>query len=60
VVRAEVGADVGVLDDVRRDELAGRVRAAVLDGLGIDAAVEILDRETLPRSGYKLKRVIDA
>ena len=59
-VRVEVAADIGVPDDARRNELAGRVRAAVRDRLAIDAAVEILDRDTLPRSGYKLKRVIDA
>ena len=59
VVRAEVGVDVGAIDDARRAELAGKVRATIDQALHVDAAVEILDRETLPRSGYKLKRLVD-
>jgi hypothetical protein len=39
---------------------AGRVAAAVRDSFGIEAVVDVLARETLPRSGYKLKRVVDA
>ena len=60
MVRAEVGADVGAVDDDQRRQLASRVQAAVKDALGVEAAVDILDRDTLPRSGYKLKRVVDA
>jgi hypothetical protein len=59
VVRAEVGADLGAVDDRHRAELASKVRAAIDGALHIDAAVEILDREALPRSGYKLKRLVD-
>jgi phenylacetate-CoA ligase len=60
VVRAEVGADIGAVDEARRGELSARVAAAVADAIGVRADVEILDRETLPRSGYKLKRLVDA
>jgi phenylacetate-CoA ligase len=59
-VRAEVGADLAGADGTVRDELAGRVQTAVQDALGVVADVEVLDRETLPRSGYKLARVVDA
>jgi len=54
-VRVEIGASDGDAHDV-----AGRVTAAIKDALGIDAAVEVLDRGALPRSAYKLKRVVDA
>ncbi|HVN51656.1 MAG TPA: hypothetical protein VMT43_09500, partial [Acidimicrobiales bacterium] len=60
VVRAEVGADIGAVDERRRAELAAQVRAAIDGALHIASSVEILDRETLPRSGYKLKRLVDA
>jgi phenylacetate-CoA ligase len=53
-VRVEAGAattDAGALAD--------RCRAAIRDHLGLDARVEILDRETLPRSGYKATRVVE-
>ena len=54
-VRVEVGAAGGDHADVE-----GRVRVGIKERLGVEAAVEVLDRETLPRSGYKLKRVVDA
>jgi phenylacetate-CoA ligase len=59
-VRAEVGADLAGADSAVRGELAGRVRAAVHEALGIEPAVEVVDRGTLPRSGYKRTRVVDA
>ena len=49
---ADSGAD--------RDDVSRRVRAGVKERLGIDTAVEVLDRDTLPRSGYKTARVVDA
>jgi len=52
-IRVEVGgsgADAALVE--------GKVRAGVKEALGIHADVEVLDRETLPRSGYKLKRVV--
>ena len=59
MVRVEVGADIGAVDDGARAELAAKVAAAVDEALDIESAVEVLDRETLPRSAYKLKRVVD-
>ena len=44
-VRVEVGASGGDAHDV-----AARVTAAIKDALGIDAAVDVLDRGALPRS----------
>jgi len=41
-------------------EAASRCRAALREALGVDAEVEIVGRETLPRSGYKTTRVVDA
>jgi phenylacetate-CoA ligase len=57
-VRVEVGASEAPPSDDRRALLADQVCAAVRDALGVDAAVDVLDRDTLPRSGYKLKRVV--
>jgi phenylacetate-CoA ligase len=54
-VRLEVGAV-----DTDREALADKVRAGIRDAFGVESTVEVLDRETLPRSGYKLKRVVDA
>jgi len=58
VVRLEVGGGGG--DDAHRADVADRVRAGVRDRIGIDAAVEVLERETLARSSYKLKRVVES
>ena len=55
VVRVEKGS--GATDD--DDALAQRCAQAVREHLGIDAAVEILARGTIPRSGYKAARVVD-
>ena len=41
------------------DEIGRRVVAAVKEGLGIDASVSVLARDTLPRSGYKATRLVD-
>lgn len=57
VVRIEARAGADVRD---KGDLEGRVRAGIKEALGIEAAVEVLDREALPRSGYKLKRLVDA
>jgi len=40
-------------------EIAFKAAASIKDALGIDAAVTVLDRETIPRSGYKASRVVD-
>lgn len=61
VVRAEVSADIGVPDDAQRASLADQVAALVADKLQVPVVqVEILDRDTLARSAYKLKRVVSA
>jgi phenylacetate-CoA ligase len=43
-----------------RDAVAGRCAAAIARGLGVEARVEIVERGSLPRSGYKATRVVDA
>jgi phenylacetate-CoA ligase len=55
VVRVERGTGAAA-DDA---EVSGRCASAIRDALGIKAAVEVLGRETLPRSGYKTVRVVD-
>ncbi len=41
-------------------DLAVRCTAAIAEQVGIDATVEILEREALARSGYKATRLVDA
>lgn len=41
-------------------EVAGRCSAALAQALGVEARVEVVGRGTLPRSGYKATRVVDA
>ncbi len=53
-VRVERGAGAG--DDT---ETARKCAAALQERLGIDTVIEVLDRETIPRSGYKAARVVD-
>lgn len=40
-------------------ELAARCAAALREALAIDAQVDVLARDSLPRSGYKAARVVD-
>lgn len=40
-------------------EVASQCAGAIQEKLGIDARVEIVKRDTLPRSGYKATRVVD-
>jgi phenylacetate-CoA ligase len=54
-VRLEVGGAGGDPADISR-----RVAGGIAEALGVVADVEVLGRETLERSGYKLKRVVDA
>ncbi len=56
VVRVEVGEGAG--ED--RTALANEVAAELEGSLGVKADVEVLDREALPRSGYKAQRILDA
>jgi hypothetical protein len=39
--------------------VARKCAAALHDRLGIETVIEVLDRETIPRSGYKAARVVD-
>ena len=69
-LRVEVSADLSTATSStatspttqpsRRAEIESRVIGAVLDRLGVTATVEVLDRDTLPRSGYKVTRVVEA
>lgn len=43
-----------------RDEIARRCSAAITGGLGVEARVEIVERGSLPRSGYKATRVVES
>ena len=54
-VRVEVGsADPAVREAARREATAGLRRS-----LGVDAEVEVLARDAIPRAGYKATRVVD-
>ncbi|MBI2168686.1 MAG: hypothetical protein HYU28_04175 [Actinobacteria bacterium] len=56
-VRVELleGPNSGGAEDARQ-----RCVAAIKEGVGVEAEVEILERETLERSGYKAVRLVDA
>lgn len=53
-LRVEVGDE-----SADRATLATACGAAVRDGLGVRAEIEVLDRGVLPRSGYKTVRLVD-
>ena len=55
VMRLEVGGDGG--DPLALD---AKVRHVIRLEIGLELDLAVMDRETLPRSGYKLKRVVDA
>jgi phenylacetate-CoA ligase len=55
VVRVERGTGAGG-DDA---EIAARCAAVIREALHIDAAIAVLERETIPRAGYKAGRVVD-
>ena len=40
-------------------EVAGRCAAAIKAAVGIDTVMEVLQRDTIPRAGYKAARVVD-
>ena len=54
-VRVERGSGAGG-DDT---EIAAKCSAVIKEALGLDAEVAVLERETIPRSGYKAARVVD-
>lgn len=51
-VRVEVG-------EVDRGEVARALARAIRARIGVEAEIDLVDRETLPRSGYKAVRVIE-
>ena len=53
VVRVEWGGDGDAAG------VSERCAGAIKDALGVNASVEILARDTLPRSGYKTARVVE-
>ncbi|MDQ0963948.1 phenylacetate-CoA ligase [Streptomyces sp. B4I13] len=55
-VRAEARRDATPAD---RDTAARAIAAAVKDGIGVSAAVEIVDPESLERSVGKIRRIVD-
>jgi phenylacetate-CoA ligase len=58
--QAPLGLRVEAGDDRADDQaIAERLRAAVKERLRLDASVELVDRGSLPRSGFKTARVVD-
>lgn len=55
-IRAEARRDAAPAD---RDSAARAIAAAVKDGIGVSAAVEIVDPESLERSVGKIRRIVD-
>ncbi|MEH0541997.1 phenylacetate--CoA ligase [Streptomyces sp. B21-105] len=55
-IRAEARRDAAPAD---RDTAARAIAAAVKDGIGVSAAVEIVDPESLERSVGKIRRIVD-
>jgi phenylacetate-CoA ligase len=55
----EVRVEVATEDEGIRDQVVDRVRAEIKKTLGVVATVEALARDTIPRAGYKAKRVLD-
>jgi phenylacetate-CoA ligase len=55
----EVRVEMATEDDGIRDQVADRVKANIKETLGVVATVEVLSRDTIPRAGYKAKRVLD-
>ena len=55
MVKVEVASEDPAVRDGARDKATADIRQA----LGVNAAIEILVRDTIPRAGYKATRVID-
>jgi phenylacetate-CoA ligase len=55
VVRVERGTGASADES----DVAGRCASVIREQLGIEALVEVLERETIPRSGYKAARLVD-
>ena len=55
----EVRVEIATEDDGIREQVADRVKANIKETLGVVATVDALSRDTIPRAGYKAKRVLD-
>ncbi len=55
----EVRVEVATEEDSVRDQVVERVKTDIKETLGVVATVEALSRDTIPRAGYKAKRVLD-
>ena len=55
VMRLEVGGDGGSADMAA---IEAKVRSVLRGQIGLELDLTVLERETLPRSGYKLKRLV--
>jgi phenylacetate-CoA ligase len=55
----QVRVEKGVASTADDTEVAKRCEDAIRDALGVDARVTVLERETIPRFGYKAVRVVD-
>ena len=55
----EVRVEVATEDPDARGQVADRLALAIKEALGVHATVEPLPRDTLPRAGYKAKRLVD-
>ena len=56
---APLAVRVELAGDGDRAAIARQCAAAIRDSVGIDASVDIVDRDTFPRSGYKATRLVD-
>jgi len=54
-----VNVEVASADPAVREGARTAAESGLRDTLGVRALVEILDRDTIPRAGYKATRVID-
>jgi len=57
---AALALRVELLDEHDAEQTRQACVAAVKERVGIDAAIEIVERESLARSGYKAVRLVDA
>lgn len=58
VVRVERSEGSGA-DRLHDEDIASRCAAAIREALSITTTIELLDRGSIPRSGYKSSRVVD-
>ena len=56
---ASLRVRVEMAGDGDRALAAGRCVEAIRESIGVDAVVDVVDRDTFPRSGYKATRLVD-